>query len=134
MKRLQINTLDINDIENILSLLFSDADVVVISYNHLVVGGWLCGMQKEDKSFSRFSCFNGRKQSLSFIVDSLKRSNFLDVTDTDFFAIVRLRPEFSSESGKRMLEKQILGTVSYPILIDSNLRNQNSSRSRLAFI
>jgi len=78
-------------------------DAIVIPYFHTIMATnhWPCGAEKKIES-SPWQCLYKRKQELLPVVESLKKYPFLNVYDTDIFAVIRLKPEFNKEKINRL--------------------------------
>src|SRR3546814_1286608 len=71
-------------------------------------------------SQSKSICPVDRRAELQPVVDALRAIPYLDVTDSTFFATVRLDSEYSSEAGRNALFSDILQSIRYPILMRSD--------------
>jgi hypothetical protein len=102
MKKFKGNQLDEKNIDDISQLLLhGDSDVVVIPYsdNLWAAYSWPCIKEAACPS-------QQRSQQLSSVIHNLKQVAYLTVTDSNLFATVRLRPEFSTATGMEKIKNK----------------------------
>ena len=121
MKKFKGNQLEEKNIDDISQLLLrGDSDVVVIPYFDKLwsAHSWPCIKEAACPS-------QQRNQQLSSIIHNLKQDVYLAVTDSNLFATVRLRPEFSTATGMEKIKNKFLVGIKYPILITPNVNGIN---------
>jgi len=62
------------------------------------------------------------KDRLTKFISILKSSPYLNVSDGDLFATVRLRPEFSGAANREALKKAIINSLQYPLIFGKDLK------------
>lgn len=114
-----------------------DADVLVIPYFHMLWSPhlWPCVDQttaklteisKEDwNTTPGFECPDQRKIALQPFVRELERLPYVDVTDDELFATVRLRRQFAADTGRQALLNAIFEHIRFPIEFGSALRESS---------
>ncbi|NTG02333.1 hypothetical protein G6L30_19615 [Agrobacterium rhizogenes] len=114
-----------------------DADVLVIPYFHMLWSPhlWPCVDQttaklteisKEDwNTTPGFECPDQRKIALQPFIRELERIPYVEVTDDDLFATVRLRPQFSAEASRQTVINAAFGDIRYPIEFGSALQGSS---------
>jgi len=127
MRIFDIGQLESSQVKYILLLLLNgDSDVVVIPYFNSLWAAtlWPCveetkihlsvAGKKLFKSIPDFECPSQQKQKFSPVLYNLKQIAYLAVTDSNLFATVRLRPEFSTPAARLMEKNKIIDGVEYP--------------------
>lgn len=114
-----------------------DADVLVIPYFSMLWSPhlWPCVDQttaklteisKEDwNTLPGFECPDQRKIALQPFIRELERLPYIEVTDNNLFATVRLRPQFSTEASRQTQINAAFGDIRYPIEFGSGLQNSS---------
>jgi hypothetical protein len=116
-----------------LSILFDGAaDSIVFPYFHTLWSPhlWPCvekttarlndEMRKHIHNIPGFICPHERKDKLQPVISTLRTLPYIDVVETDLFAIVRLRPEFKNSKNQRGSLDRIFENIQYPVLISSD--------------
>ncbi len=130
--------LDGSKIAFIFKILFDkDADVLVIPYFNMLWSPhlWPCVDQttakltevfKEDwNTIPGFECPDQRKIALQPFIQQLERLPYVEVTDDDLFAAVRLRPQFLAEASRQSVINAAFGDIRYPIEFGSMLQDSS---------
>lgn len=116
-------------------LIDGTADVVVLPYFGMQWSPhpWPCVedtiaklSEKERENFRKipgFPCPAERRSELHSTVAGLRDLPYLEVVESDMFAVLRLRREFSEKSDRQTLFNGIVSGIKYPILIDLNLES-----------
>jgi hypothetical protein len=107
------------------------SDVIVIPFFTMSASFWPCPdkttTRLTEKQIQRlrlsnnFICPENRKGDLQTVLDSLRTIHFVDVIETELFATIRLRPEFTGDSNRLALLGRIRENIQYPISIQSEL-------------
>lgn len=120
-------------------LLYGDASAIVIPYFNTLWSAhfWPCLNKgstqylttirlNDFKSIKGFRCPTEIKKEFSHLMASLKKSPYLSIDNTEFFAVVRLDQEMLAREGltdiKSKVMKDSLSTVTYPIVIQSEIK------------
>lgn len=124
--------LSVAALESAVSLLTEgQADTLLIPYINMLWSAhyWPCveqtsmhltPLQMESvRLIPNFVCPARRRQDLADLVASLTARPYLQVRDTELFAIVRLAPEYRGESGRKQLRKEQLLRLQYPVQVQS---------------
>ncbi len=108
----------------------SDADAIVIPYYdpNSSASAWPCVVQTTmiyDQKFfysgvPGFVCPDKGKQELAPLVRRSEDSPYLKVFDSNLFAVVRLRPEFSTAAAKDAILRQRFDATHYPIVVKTD--------------
>jgi len=126
--------LGINKISYITKILFDgNADAVVVPYFHMLWSPylWPCvdqttaAVTEEMKEFWNhvpgFYCPDQRRIALRPVIEKLKNLPYVEVTDDNLFASIRLRPEFVGETNRQALLNAVFRDVRFPIEFGSGL-------------
>jgi hypothetical protein len=115
-------------------LIDGTADVLVVPYFHMLWSPhlWPCldqstaklsDEQNEDiSSIPGFICPSERRDELQHVILALRDSPYVEVLESELFATVRLRPEFSGEENRSALISSIFGGITYPIALGSGFK------------
>lgn len=68
------------------------------------------------------SCMSNAAQSFKGVVERLRGLDYLAVTETDFFAVVRLKS--SGAEGRLALKARVIDETVYPIIVSPQLKNR----------
>lgn len=113
------------------------ADVLVIPYFHMLWSPhlWFCPDQTTAKltaeylesfrSIPGFICPKERKAELRSVVAALRDLPYLNVSEVELFATVRLRREFSGVANRATLLRNIFKTIEYPIALGQTFENSS---------
>ncbi|WP_176487433.1 hypothetical protein [Candidatus Regiella insecticola] len=103
--------LDLKKASSALKMLIDGtADVLVVPYFDMLwaAHSWPTTIKKD----IRFSPFFA----------ALSNSSILSITDTDFLATIRLRPEFIGNENREKLTRTVLNKIDYPMILSPNLK------------
>ena len=113
------------------------ADVLVLPYFNMLWSAhlWPCpdrttarlsDEQRGDlRSIPGFLCPAERKIELQPFITALRESPYVEVMDSDLFATVRLRPEFSSQANRLALLSSLFAGIHYPIVLETGFKESS---------
>lgn len=77
----------------------------------------------EQRRVTGFVCPPQWKVESQPVVDTLQSSPYVEVTNSNLFSIIRLRPEFSESKNRESLKSTLLAGFHYPIILNSQLKD-----------
>lgn len=117
-------------------LVDSDVDVVVIPYIHMlkIPLNEKCNNSLEfqttslepyiKKFISEIPCPREKKEELKSIINALQQYNYLEVIDTDNFAVITLKEKYKGLSQQAELIQKITANVTYPINLKAEFKEK----------
>jgi hypothetical protein len=99
-------------------LIDGTVDVVVLPYFDMIwaIHTWPCPADRKELDWP---CPAERRVTLEPLIRDLRSLPFVEVVDTDLFATIRLRPEFSTQAMRRLLMSDAHGGLRYPLETNS---------------
>jgi hypothetical protein len=117
-------------ISSLKMLVGGTTDVIVLPYFHILWSShlWPCvdktmarltdEVRDNFRNISGFVCPSERRVELQPAISALRAFPYVDIVETDLFAAIRLRPEFSGQANRLALLSSIVGGIRYPITIE----------------
>ena len=98
-------------------LIDGTADVIVLPYFHMLWSPhtWPC---HKGSTIPGFLCPSERQAELQPVITAFSSLPYVDIAETDLFATIRLRPEFTGQANWLALLSSIVGNIQYPISIE----------------